>query len=998
MTIRLFVLAPTPVFRARVNQATFTYPLAEVVYDGVSLGAYTDIQPEMTVTFGTGQDDWYLGRQRIRKIADASKIYFGRSSPGIHDGEVDLLDDAHITVWDDYRPWGKVSFFDVDENLDSVTMYKDHDIEVGTYTTTPPPVANCGPGFAATVESGYTSYVVEFDGSNSFATADGATITDYLWDAGDGVVFYVGYSATDAVTRIYIPVGFRWVTLYVTDSNGKSHAAHCPVFIRDPDDDDSVNSFVLESVRLTQQGQEVDLQIFEDLPWFTYPDGTLVMLWEDEPDDGTDRTHMRFIGWHHTDPSDLTGEQRGLVRNTTLHCLDVAGKLKHIAGFSQVLENDDTPTQWIQMKDPNIDKYLHYLLQWHSNVLDLADFTWTGVGSSYPFVALISNGQSLWEQASERAQSIVPNYVLTCNRRGQLRVLPDPFYQEPIDRTNVVQATYYEDYWTKLEVTYQRAPRVYWLHSNAIIATDTPSEDVVTGKSYIPTAFCIAPGMAPGQGEEDITHGEQLAISQEDLNACEGHRYARLNAPESHYHITLASGTDPEIDPADMTWVVLQKLYAYGQRQHIFEATVGMLMPGQERGLPLEVNIRYRNTLQGMDRNVEIEWERETEGYPATTIIPEADEDVDDGNNVWPIPGADLPPIITLLGSNPMYIYKDQPFVDPGATAYDQEDGDITGDIVQAGSVNNAVVGPYLLVHNVTDSAGNNAATKVRTVYVREPSTMTILKEWTIQPEIGDTFIEGTDIGGGIRELTFTADEEIQPWDAFIFAEASETGHYTYFKPADITHAASLANQSTSPRSGYNLYLQVGCIQFDGTQPGGQTDVHIRWSAADYPLHGLQGLYVVHMRGVRHNGIGIDPAEASNWGGLAYHDLSHSPECYDWNSDLYEPVEAGYTLTEKDWTKKGTFLLYAAKNIGNGACSGEVGVNLLPMEANFESLSKLDRGEGWQIGVYGPSYMKGFTPTNAEWGFNCYAQTGTKNRFAVGCLTVVVAPETPVTP
>ena len=99
--MRLFLLKPTVIFQAQVNSLSFGYPLGQVPYDGVTAGDYTAVQPGMTVLFGTapGGDD--LGRQRVRRAATDTTLYIGRSSRGVRDGEVDLQDDAHITVLDD---------------------------------------------------------------------------------------------------------------------------------------------------------------------------------------------------------------------------------------------------------------------------------------------------------------------------------------------------------------------------------------------------------------------------------------------------------------------------------------------------------------------------------------------------------------------------------------------------------------------------------------------------------------------------------------------------------------------------------------------------------------------------------------------------------------------------------------------------------------------------------------------------------------------------------
>lgn len=76
-------------------------------------------------------------------------------------------------------------------------------------------------------------------------------------------------------------------------------------------------------------------------------------------------------------------------------------------------------------------------------------------------------------------------------------------------------------------------------------------------------------------------------------------------------------------------------------------------------------------------------------------------------------------PVITLLGATTMAVEPGIAFSDPGATATDAEDGDISANIVVSGdSVNTAVPGTYTLSYNVADSAGNAAVEVTRTVTV----------------------------------------------------------------------------------------------------------------------------------------------------------------------------------------------------------------------------------------------------------------------------------------
>ncbi len=82
-------------------------------------------------------------------------------------------------------------------------------------------------------------------------------------------------------------------------------------------------------------------------------------------------------------------------------------------------------------------------------------------------------------------------------------------------------------------------------------------------------------------------------------------------------------------------------------------------------------------------------------------------------------PAADTTaPVLTLSGASSMTLAVGTAFVDPGATATDNKDGNLTASIVKSGSVNHLLLGTYTITYNVTDAAGNAAAPVTRTVTV----------------------------------------------------------------------------------------------------------------------------------------------------------------------------------------------------------------------------------------------------------------------------------------
>jgi hypothetical protein len=77
------------------------------------------------------------------------------------------------------------------------------------------------------------------------------------------------------------------------------------------------------------------------------------------------------------------------------------------------------------------------------------------------------------------------------------------------------------------------------------------------------------------------------------------------------------------------------------------------------------------------------------------------------------------PPVITLKGINPVTDHcVGTAYIDAGATANDETDGDITLNIRVTANVDTTVTGTYLVKYNVSDKAGNDATEVIRTVTV----------------------------------------------------------------------------------------------------------------------------------------------------------------------------------------------------------------------------------------------------------------------------------------
>lgn len=83
------------------------------------------------------------------------------------------------------------------------------------------------------------------------------------------------------------------------------------------------------------------------------------------------------------------------------------------------------------------------------------------------------------------------------------------------------------------------------------------------------------------------------------------------------------------------------------------------------------------------------------------------------------LPVGNTPPVISMNDAATLIIYQGETFTDPGATAYDNEDGDLTYEILVTGNVDTSITGTYSVIYSVTDYDGYEVSS-IRTVKVVE--------------------------------------------------------------------------------------------------------------------------------------------------------------------------------------------------------------------------------------------------------------------------------------
>lgn len=110
-------------------------------------------------------------------------------------------------------------------------------------------------------------------------------------------------------------------------------------------------------------------------------------------------------------------------------------------------------------------------------------------------------------------------------------------------------------------------------------------------------------------------------------------------------------------------------------------------------------------------------------------------------------------PVIRLNGARSVVVKLGEAYADPGATAADPSDGDLTARIAVAGQIDTAATGTYRLSYNVSNSAGREAIEKVRLVHVVDLSGDPVRRAFEYLQQTMDrshrSFDVYTDFGAG---------------------------------------------------------------------------------------------------------------------------------------------------------------------------------------------------------------------------------------------------------
>lgn len=481
------------VFAARVNGAPSSSDYAQIAYDGVTVGAYTDLIVDMDVRISHTNDvrkAFFYGR--VRKTPTSSLLYINETSAAVQDND-------YIFVVNSYPLVRRKRY----------KQFLDWDI---AYQGLPSIESNVPSASVVLTREGTAQFTFE---SVPQAVGKGTTTTGVQWIFPNAT--YIDGSSTSSEVTIEVETPYNeWCHQFLTNSNGTTNALHFTLTAGDPDNPD--HTFF----RLCHG----DVPVSSD---WTNGYSTTATYWRGI-DDLLDRTRITLVSEETFDGESLgVGNIRyiGYLRNTTSSVegdenygqrreaqLDLPGLMQLAGGlrFNQIaIRHSATPSAWDQINVPTPPRNVIHAMR-HSTLLNLCSVDLAGLDETYLTGNVNVDETSMMDAVHSALKKI--NAPLVQAASGALSIVRDPrvgddAYRASIPDKTPTPITLGDGYSFKFVRTNQ--DKVGWLEVGFAVVDPT---------SYTPTFITAnAPASGPDDGPEDDTEPSQLLASTSNLNA-----------------------------------------------------------------------------------------------------------------------------------------------------------------------------------------------------------------------------------------------------------------------------------------------------------------------------------------------------------------------------------------------------------------------------------------------------------------------------------------------
>lgn len=386
------------VFAARVNGAIAgSTPFAQITYDTVTTGAYTDIEVGQVVIVSPTSNNRNPSalRLRVRKAPTSSVLYINEISYAI-------ADDSYIWVLNTYDPIDKLA-----RPTSTTVQAKDYE---QTYANLPPTVRGLQTGYAGFVDSSSSKYRLALSITADIG-ASGSTISSYAWTFKAATYTVISGSLTAAAVTVDLTAGWQWAKLVVTDSNGQTCTRHFAIAAHDyssyPTNSIAFNGASINGTR--DNGWSATFDAFDGVS--DVLNGTFCIIWTDQYYNGTRGaavgSGVDMIGWlegeNNSGSSDV---EYSFSSQVQFRVSGVAARMQQVEAQMLAVRQESSPDEWDEIANLTPWRAVIHYLHRHTTILTLCDWYDDDRSTTWQFPYVAPQNTNIFESMQNIASAI----------------------------------------------------------------------------------------------------------------------------------------------------------------------------------------------------------------------------------------------------------------------------------------------------------------------------------------------------------------------------------------------------------------------------------------------------------------------------------------------------------------------------------------------------------------------------------------------------------------
>ena len=515
----------------------------DISFDTVSAGSYLNCYANITVKIGTTAGASDIGTIRMRSIT-SSAVVFAENS----------------IVWQDNYFLTFIDYIDVNpvfpriikdpNQADNVIFYKDDDIPYSNQNTIFGTFPCAGPHRAGFLVTGSCGFFYSSTGSYN---VKGDSLT-FNWAFEGGTP--TGSTLRDPGLVQRTTYGHFRDRLIITSSSGAQDVTYryASVYQRP---EEGVNTPVLQweigdlSGSRQEGGYTVHLKSWNNLS--DIEPNALVVIFQENWYGGTKvslggnsigNSSILFVGYILKDSITFNysdGYAEYDVGSITL-------LMKETEGFSVSCESVVTPDTWFELDNMTVAKAIYHYLRWHSTVLNVADFQYTGDDRLVEYFD--SDRESLYDAIDTFVRQGLIGEVVA-DRQGKIWTeITPPGYVNPMASIPAGMTIQKQDWMGEPNITERRTAELSFVEMGGIVYQGPVTDQFFAILSNAPTFTPLY------RGKSEKPYEGMILLSQEQLNQIAGNYLEDKNSPLPVVSMSL-NGTYTNLDIAPQEKIFL---------------------------------------------------------------------------------------------------------------------------------------------------------------------------------------------------------------------------------------------------------------------------------------------------------------------------------------------------------------------------------------------------------------------------------------------------------